>query len=332
MITLEPRPISKQTISNDKDMDITISQQTLAESIVKAASKQTYYTIRYFVDRPLVPLAYQAYAYFRWVDDTLDYDTGPQEEKIAFVKRQVALLDAFYRGEFTEEISSEEAMLKNLVKSDHREDSGLASYLKNMMAVMVFDAERRGRTISHDELASYTQSLAVAVTDALHYFIGGASPTIDDQQRYLAVTGAHITHMLRDAHEDIQSGYFNTPREYLQRKGLSENDLNSVAYQKWVCQQVSLARKYFDEGRKYLSSVRDLRCRLVGYAYTARFEWVLRTIARENYCLRSGYPDRKTFSAGLWVFGTTISALLTSILAPLWDSSLAIEGVRLEEV
>jgi phytoene/squalene synthetase len=223
-------------------------------------------------------------------------------------------------------------MLKNLVKSDHREDSGLASYLKNMMAVMVFDAERRGRTISHEELDFYTQSLAVAVTDALHYFIGGTSPTHEDQQRYLAVTGAHITHMLRDAHEDIQSGYFNTPREYLQRKRLSKNDLNSVAYQKWVCQQVRLAREYFDEGRVYLSNVVDLHCRLVGYAYTARFEWVLKTIARENYCLRSGYPDRKTFTAGLWVIWKTMSALLTSTLASLFDSNLAIDGVRLEEV
>ena len=44
----------------------------LAASITKAASQQTYYTIRFLADRELVPDAYRAYAYFRWVDDALD--------------------------------------------------------------------------------------------------------------------------------------------------------------------------------------------------------------------------------------------------------------------
>jgi phytoene/squalene synthetase len=44
----------------------------LAASITKAASKQTYYMIRFLVDRERVAEAYRAYAYFRWVDDFLD--------------------------------------------------------------------------------------------------------------------------------------------------------------------------------------------------------------------------------------------------------------------
>ena len=51
------------------------SSQALAASITKAASKQTYYTIRFLVDRERVKNAYRAYAYFRWVDDTLDEDS-----------------------------------------------------------------------------------------------------------------------------------------------------------------------------------------------------------------------------------------------------------------
>ena len=46
----------------------------LAATITKAASKQTYYTIRLFVDRGRVEDAYRAYGYFRWVDDVLDAD------------------------------------------------------------------------------------------------------------------------------------------------------------------------------------------------------------------------------------------------------------------
>ena len=45
---------------------------SLASAITKAASKQTYYTIRFLVDRPLVDDAFRAYAYFRWVDDVVD--------------------------------------------------------------------------------------------------------------------------------------------------------------------------------------------------------------------------------------------------------------------
>ena len=47
-----------------------------ASSITKAASKQTYYTIRFLVDRERVDDAYRAYGYFRWVDDVLDAEFG----------------------------------------------------------------------------------------------------------------------------------------------------------------------------------------------------------------------------------------------------------------
>jgi phytoene/squalene synthetase len=45
---------------------------SLAAAITSAASRQTYYTVRFLVDRPRRADAYRAYAYFRWVDDVLD--------------------------------------------------------------------------------------------------------------------------------------------------------------------------------------------------------------------------------------------------------------------
>ncbi len=53
-------------------MKINALQDLFAESITRSASKQTYYTIGFLVDRERVADAYRAYAYFRWVDDTLD--------------------------------------------------------------------------------------------------------------------------------------------------------------------------------------------------------------------------------------------------------------------
>lgn len=48
------------------------SDQETAASITKAASKQTYYTIRFLVDRQKVPDAYRAYAYVARFEVILD--------------------------------------------------------------------------------------------------------------------------------------------------------------------------------------------------------------------------------------------------------------------
>src|ERR1044071_4993878 len=150
-------------------MNATSLQHTLASSITKAASQQTYYTIRFLVDRERVADAYRAYAYFRWVDDTLDANSFRQseaddQERVAFLERQQSLLEQCYRGKFTQDVSIEEKMLVDLIRQDHEKNSGLQSYLRNMMQVMDFDAKRRGKLISQSELNEYTRWLAVAVT------------------------------------------------------------------------------------------------------------------------------------------------------------------------
>jgi phytoene/squalene synthetase len=281
----------------------------LAAAITRSASKQTYYTIRFFVDSERVGDAYRAYGYFRWLDDVLDAPEGTQAEKLAFADRQAALLESCYHGEVPETLIPEEEMLADLIEGNQSEDSGLASYLHNMMAVMQFDARRRGRLISQAELDEYTQNLATAVTDALHHFINHDNPPPPDGARYLSVTAAHITHMLRDAHEDIEGGYFNTPAEYLQARGISPQETGSLAYQAWICRRVRTAHRYFQSGRKYISRMKSTRCRIAGYAYIARFEWMLRTIARENYCLRADYPERKSLRAGLWMAWKILSSV-----------------------
>jgi phytoene/squalene synthetase len=286
--------------------------QNLAADITRAASKQTYYTIRLFVDRELVDDAYRAYGYFRWVDDVLDEQVGTQAEKIAFVDRQVNLLEGCYRGEAPVDLCLEERMLAELVSNDSGKNSGLQSYLRNMMAVMKFDAERRGRGISDAELSEYSRALATSVTDAMYYFIGHHDSAPHHEARYLAVTAAHITHMLRDTLEDIEAGYFNIPGEYLQLNGITHRDVGSREYQKWVCGRVSLARRYFKGGREYIAQNKNLRRRLVGYAYSARFEWMLRAIERDNFCLRSEYRKRKSLSAGLWMIWVTLASMLAS--------------------
>ena len=284
----------------------------LAPSITKAASKQTYYTIRFLADLDRVADAYRAYAYFRWLDDVIDEEAGSGVERIAFVHRQKSLLESCYSGEIPNDLCIEEWMLVDLIHNDTEKDSGLQTYLRSMMDVMVFDVNRRGRVISQTELHNYSYMLAKAVTEAIYYFIGHDEIVPCHETRYMAVTAAHITHMLRDGLEDIENGYFNIPQEYLQAHGISPQNMNVTAYHEWVCGRVRLARSYFTRGLECTTQIKNLRCRLAIYAYTARFEWLLNAIERDHYCLRSAYPERKSLQAGLWMTWHAITSMFAA--------------------
>jgi phytoene/squalene synthetase len=291
----------------------------LASSITKAASKQTYYTIKFLADREKVEDAYRAYAYFRWVDDVLDSDSGSgpvlrygdPSERMKFLERQKSLLESCYRGDAPRDLDFEEQMLVDLIKHDQEKNSGLQSYLRNMMLVMDFDAKRRGRVISQSELNEYTRWLAIAVTDNLQHFVGHGDFAPNDETRFLAVSAAHIIHMLRDTYVDMQAGYFNIPYEVLDANSIGPQDILSDAYRLWVKGRVELAREYFETGKSYFGRVQNLRHRLAGIAYISRFEWLLATIEGEGYCLRPEYGERKSLATGLQMGWQTLSSMIS---------------------
>jgi len=286
--------------------------RTPAASITKTASKQTYYTIRFLVDRERVDDAYLAYAYFRWVDDLLDAESASGLERSVFLERQKSLLEKCYRGEIIpQDANIQEKMLIELVQHDHEKNSGLQVYLRNMMQVMDFDARRHGELISHVELNEYTRWLATAVMECIHYFIEHGEFAPHDETRYLAVSGAHITHMLRDTFDDRQIGYYNVPRELLETNHIRPQDVQSEAYCAWVKSRVQLAREYFKAGKDYFAQVENLRCRLACFAYVARFEWLLDTIEKEGYLLRPQYDERKSAGIGLWMSWLTLLSMVS---------------------
>lgn len=287
---------------------------TLASELTKAASKQTFYTIRFLVDRARVEDAYRAYAYFRWVDDILDAE-GPvqsaageaERERRDFLGRQESLLDLCLRGDAPRGASAHEAMLVELVRSSGLVDGGLETYLRHMMRVMRFDVRRRGHLISQAELDAYTSWLATAVTEAMHYFIGNGASAPPDDARYLAVTGAHILHMLRDTYTDVRAGYFNVPREVLETYSIGPGDIHSDAYRAWVAERVQLARACFEDGRTYLARVPAARHRMAALAYMARFEWLIQTLERDDFRLRPRYPQARRLGTGLRMSWLTMS-------------------------
>ena len=108
--------------------------------------------------------------------------------------------------------------------------------------------------------------------------------------------------------------------------------MGGQAYRKWVCDRVKLARTYFKAGREATAQVVNWRCRLAGFAYTARFEWMLHIIERDNYCLRAEYPERKSLWASLWMGWRTLASLFASPWTKAAPRALATQPIRIKEL
>jgi phytoene/squalene synthetase len=271
----------------------------LAQSITRHSSTQTYYTARMMVDRDKMYDFFRAYAYFRWADDFIDVHSKSDEERISFIERQRAIIDGLYRQEEFTDLMIEESMVAELIENDRQDASGLQSFIRNMLAIVEFDAYRRGRLISNAELDWYTNRLGRSVTDGILYFVGNGHPYSSGDSKYLAATAAHITHLLRDMVRDTADGFINIPQEYLELHGIRPDDVNSPAYREWVRDRVHDARTYFSGGKTYLDELEVLRAKVVGHWYCARFEAVLDTIERDDYLLRDTYNERRRISTWL---------------------------------
>ncbi|MBN1954628.1 MAG: squalene/phytoene synthase family protein [Anaerolineae bacterium] len=281
----------------------------MARQITQLGSKQTYHTARLLVDRDLVDDFYRGYAYFRWADDIVDDPARADSERIAFIKRQRDLIDRLYRQEQPRDMLPQEEILACLIQNDRRENGGLESFIRNMFAIVEFDAYRKGRLIGEQELEWYSDRLSRSVTDGLLYFVGNGHPYVLAPERYLAAWAAHITHLLRDMYQDIADGFINIPREYIAAHGLDLEQLDSPAVRDWVRQRVKRARDYFERGKQYLSRIDVLRCKIAGYWYCARFESVLDMVEVEQYRLRPEYHERRNLAAWLRIawLGITIA-------------------------
>jgi phytoene/squalene synthetase len=248
------------------------------------------------VDKDLVDDCYRAYGYFRWTDDVVDVLSRSSEERISFIKRQWDLIDRAYRNERPDDLTPEEEIIVDLISHDRDENSGLQSFIRNFLAVIEFDAHRKGSVITQDELTWYSRSLGTSVTDCIQYFVGNGHPYPDQENRYLAATAASITHMLRDLSLDIPEGFINIPREFLEVNNINLENVDGPPFRGWVRDQVEQAREYFRAGKRYLEGLDVLRCKIVGYWYCARFEGVLDAIERDGYKLRTAYRERRRLS------------------------------------
>ncbi len=285
----------------------------LARSITWEGSKQTYITGRLMIDRDLVDDFYRAYAYFRWVDDVIDISNQTGRERIDFIKRQRELIDGLYGNGRSNDLTSEEEILADLIRHDRGENSGLQSFIRHMFAIIEFDAYRKGWSIDHEELIWYAGTLSKSVTDGLQYFIGNGHPYPDGDNRLSAAIGAHITHLLRDTVQDTADGFINIPAEILEAHAIRPDDVESEPYRNWVRDRVEEARQYLYEGKRYFDELDVLRCKITGHWYVARFEAVLDTIELDDYNLRADYKERFRLSTWLRIIWLGVSITVKHI-------------------
>ena len=264
----------------------------LAKSITKKASKQTYYTARYMVDRNLVDDFFRAYAYFRWMDDMIDETLESQKERFSFIKRQRELIDALYQKQTPNSLNTYEEIVAVLIEHDQNANSKLQSFIRNMFAIVEFDAYRKGQIITEEQLEWYTNCVAKSTTDGLQYFIGNDHEYPIDENQYFAAKAAHIVHLLRDTVEDLQNGFINIPKEHIELHGIDISQMESPAFRAWVRERTAKAREYFIKGKQYLETLSVYRCKTVGLWYCARFEPILNQIENENYILKSSYEEK----------------------------------------
>ena len=299
----------------------TESSALLARNITKTGSIQTYYTAKLMVDKDLVDDFFRAYAYFRWIDDVIDITAETDEERRRFTAGQRQLIDDLYKKKPVADLQGEEEILRDLIINDRGENSGLQSFISNMFAIIEFDAHRKGRLISAEELDWYVNTLGISVTDGLLYFIGNGSPYPERSNRYLAGTAAHISHLLRDTDQDNRDGFFNIPSEYLADKNIKMDDVDNPAYKDWVRGRVEQARVMFTEGKKYLDELEILRSKIVGYWYCARFEVVLDTIEADGYRLRREYHERRQIRTWLMILWLGLSLSVKHVFTRIKPSS-----------
>ena len=274
-------------------MTTSAASATLAEIITRNASKQSYLTIKTLVPQERRGDAFRAYAYYRWVDDLLDGEELNRAQRIEFLASQRQLLSDCLGDHPPRDLCAEEWLLVDLTEGHLKGDPGLEIYLQDMMDVMAFDVMRRGRRIDSNQLSWYSRRLATAVTEAVYTFIGDQCRVPRVVERYVAADAAHIVHMLRDMHEDLEAGYINIPTDVIPGERVDPMVLEQECVKTWVHERVELARRYFEGGDEYLKSIQNPHCRMAGAWYATRFTGVLEAIERENYLLRRDYSDCK---------------------------------------
>jgi len=210
-------------------------------------------------------LLFQAYRYFRWLDDLIDEIVPSQQARMALLARETALISAWYDGQNAAgpEYAPEQSIYK-VIQHDRANGYKLESMVRLFLDALRWDASRRHHMVSQEALDRYSMLLGQAYAQGLLFGLN-----LDPYDRRLlragrsAGTAAHLAHMLRDFEDDLSLGYVNVSREDQLRFGLQFPDPDPTSVVQWKQHLAERACAMFEEAKLLGRDLPTFRARML---------------------------------------------------------------------
>lgn len=229
-------------------------------------------------------VSYMLYTYLRQVDDFIDESGARQDECLAYVHQQRAMVrDLYVKG------TAGNSLLGRIIAHDRANGHRLKEYISLMMDVFEFDARRKNNgSVSAHELHSYSMNLARAYT---HFLVHFAEPRYQRSENDILLAHAcHRAHMIRDLMVDYDLGYINIPHEDIDTYELEPNGFATDEMSRWLEKEARRIELLMHRGQRTLCSSRMLSVKIMGLLYCFRYEAIMRRIRAAGYSLRTHYP------------------------------------------
>jgi len=221
-------------------------------------------------------LLFEAYLYFRWLDDLIDEVLPFQQACVALLAREKALISAWYDGESEAgpEYAAERSIYE-VIQHDRANDHKLKSMISAFLDALAWDASRRHHMVSQQALDRYSMLLGQAYAQGLLFGLD-----LDPYDKRLlrasrsAGTAAHLAHMLRDFEDDLSLGYINVSREDQLRFGLRFPNPEPITIIPWKQHLATRACAMFEEARLLGRALPTFRSRTLFRLMCARYRLI----------------------------------------------------------
>jgi phytoene/squalene synthetase len=200
------------------------------------------FLMTWLMPRSTRPLFWLWYAYLRVVDDTVDDSSGTKEDRIAYLDRQIRLIEDCYMGVAVPK-SRESEFLSRLIRFDRAHGARFRPSLDGMLASIRSEGARDGspttysRLMSQYRLESESYLHAIAAVSGLD--VASAPPPGHE-----AALGAKLAHVLRDFLDDVDNERLNISLEEIASYRLLLPDFgareSSAATREWVANRARL--------------------------------------------------------------------------------------------
>ncbi len=250
-----------------------------AESITRKSTHFGYLLCKTFFKAETTLPLFQAYAYFRWLDDLVDQSNDSKESLASFMIRQKNLVTSWYNDESPQVSNLYETFIRETISHDKANELQLHSMIENFIEAIAWDVSRRYSIVSKHELGIYSLRLGRSYAEGLLFGLGMKSnnPNYDIALDKCG-SAAHIAHTLRDLSIDLNLGYINISCEDMKLFDIDPLDPTLHGIGKWVAFSVEKAEALFSEGKIYQKTFPTIKSRIVFDIVCSRYLSVLRRV------------------------------------------------------